>query len=250
MFEKSSIRRRFSGGSTRTFSVHLGYVPQLDEDTGNEKRVYRVAIAVAVAAHLVFFLLQLPELKAIELGEEPQRQVYVVKQIRFTPPQPPAQLQKPKQTKKVKKIPIPDPTPDDPEPLLVEELDVPDVDVLEVGDAVFGIPDGPPGPPIAGLGADGPYRPGGEVTPPIKIYDLSPTYTEEGRQNRIQGVVILETIVDAHGDVVRVKVLKGLPLGLTESAVETAKQWKYRPATRLGEPVAVIMNVTVRFSLQ
>lgn len=250
MFEKTTIGQRYSAGDRRVLGVHLGYVPELDEDDGQEKRGVRLAIGIALAVHLVFFLLRLPELRAVELGPAPERQVYVVKQIRFTPPLPPAQQQVPKKKKKVKKIPIPDPTPDDPEPLLVEELEVPDVEVLEIGDAVFGIPDGPPGPPIAGLGANGPYRPGGDVTAPIKIFDLSPTYTEEGRQNRVQGVVILETIVDAHGDVVRVKVLKGLPLGLTESAVATAKQWKYRPATRLGEPVAVVMNVTVRFSLQ
>lgn len=250
MFEKTSIGQRYSAGRRRVLGVHLGYVPELDRDTSSERRGFRVAIGIALAVHVVFFLLQLPELKAVELGPAPERQVYVVKQIRFTPPLPPAQQQVPKKTKKVKKIPIPDPTPDDPEPLLVEELEVPDVDVLEIGEAVFGIPDGPPGPPIAGLGPAGPYRPGGDVTPPIKIFDLSPTYTEEGRQNRVQGVVILETIVDSNGDVARVKVLKGLPLGLTESAVETAKQWKYRPATRFGEPVAVVMNVTVRFSLQ
>lgn len=249
MFEKSPLRQRYSADGPRGLGVHLGYVPEIEHDEGEDRRAIRLAIALAVVAHLVFFLVRLPELGAVELGPPPDRQVYVVKQIRFTPPKPPAQ-QVPRKTKKVRKIPIPDPTPDDPEPLLVEELDVPEVDVLEVGDAVFGIPDGPPGPPIAGLGPAGPYRPGGDVTPPIKIVDLSPTYTEEGRQNRIQGVVILETIIDANGDVARVKVLKGLPLGLTESAVETAKQWKYRPATRFGEPVAVVMNVTVRFSLQ
>lgn len=249
MFDKSSSWKRH-GGARRTLGVHLGYVPELDSDEEPEKRGFRLALGIAVAIHLVFFLLQLPELKAVELGPEPQRQVFVVKPIRFTPPVPPAQQQIPIQPKKVKKIPIPDPTPDDPEPIVVEEIEVPEVEIVEIGEAVFGIPDGPPGPPIAGLGADGPYRPGGDVTPPLKIFDLSPTYTEEGRQNRVQGVVILETIVDSNGDVARVKVLKGLPLGLTESAVATAKQWKYRPATRFGEPVAVVMNVTVRFSLQ
>lgn len=250
MFEKSSTWQRVSGGSRKVIGVHLGYVPQLDDDSGEDRRFVRVAVAVALLAHLVFFLVRLPELRAVEIGEQRQQKVFVVKQIRFTPPLPPAQQQIPKQKKKVKKIPIPDPTPDDPEPLLVEELEVPEVDALEIGENVFGIPDGPPGPAIAGLGASGPYRPGGDVTPPVKIFDLSPTYTEEGRQNRVQGVVILETIVDSNGDVARVKVLKGLPLGLTESAVTTARQWKYRPATRFGEPVAVVMNVTVRFSLQ
>ena len=64
----------------------MGYVPELDSDSGREKRGFRLAIGIALAVHVVFFLLQLPELKAVELGPEPMRQVYVVKQIRFTPP--------------------------------------------------------------------------------------------------------------------------------------------------------------------
>ena len=248
MFEKSSSLKRFAGGR-KIISVHLGYVPELDRDTAAESRGLKLAIAFAVLAHLVFFLVQLPALKAVEFGPQPQRQVYVVQPIRFSPPKAQPQQQMP-QKKKVKKIPIPDPTPDDPEPIIVEELDVPEVDIVDPGEFIYGIPDGPPGPPIAGLGADGPYRPGGAVTAPEKIFYPSPTYTEEGRQNRVQGVVILEAIVDSNGDVARVKVLKGLPLGLTESAVETAKLWKFRPATRYGEPVAVLVNLTIRFSLQ
>jgi protein TonB len=63
-------------------------------------------------------------------------------------------------------------------------------------------------------------------------------------------VVILEAVIDAEGAVRRVRVLKGLPAGLSESAVETVKQWKFKPATLEGQPVAVIFNLTVSFSLQ
>jgi len=47
-----------------------------------------------------------------------------------------------------------------------------------------------------------------------------------------------------------VKVLKGLDLGLTEQAVEAVKQWKFKPGTLNGEPVDVIFNLTVNFTLQ
>jgi protein TonB len=63
-------------------------------------------------------------------------------------------------------------------------------------------------------------------------------------------VVLLEAVIDVDGSVVNVRVLKGLPQGLTESAAETAKIWKFEPATRNGQPVAVYLNLTVRFSLQ
>jgi len=44
-------------------------------------------------------------------------------------------------------------------------------------------------------------------------------------------------------------VIKGLPLGLSESAVEAVKQWKFKPGTLNGEPVEVIFNLTVNFKL-
>jgi len=70
------------------------------------------------------------------------------------------------------------------------------------------------------------------------------------RQARIQGVVILQAIVDSLGNVGYVKVLKGLPEGLTESAVQVVQEWRYEPATLHGEPVPVYINLTVNFSLQ
>ncbi|MCE2559594.1 MAG: energy transducer TonB [Acidobacteria bacterium] len=77
-----------------------------------------------------------------------------------------------------------------------------------------------------------------------------PNYTEEARRARVQGVVILQAVVDAVGNVGYVKVLKGLPEGLTESAVQVVEQWRYEPATLNGEPVPVYINLTVNFSLQ
>jgi protein TonB len=91
---------------------------------------------------------------------------------------------------------------------------------------------------------------GGSIKPPIKTYFPQPRYTEEARQAQVQGVVILEAVIDAKGNVSRVKVLKGLAAGLTASATETAKQWKFKPATLEGKPVAVFFVLTISFSLQ
>ncbi len=91
---------------------------------------------------------------------------------------------------------------------------------------------------------------GGGVLPPVKIFAPQPLYTEEARLGRVQGVVILEAIIDEDGNVREVKVLKGLPMGLTESAADTARQWRFKPATLDGRPVPVYFNLTVRFSLQ
>ena len=56
--------------------------------------------------------------------------------------------------------------------------------------------------------------------------------------------------IDEQGNVTDVSVLKGLPMGLSEAAVEAVKQWKYKPATLNGKPVAVYFNLTVNFQLQ
>lgn len=67
---------------------------------------------------------------------------------------------------------------------------------------------------------------------------------------RVQGVVILETVIDEHGDVTDVKVLKGLPKGLSEAAVDAVRAWKFKPARKDGMPVAVFYVLTVNFTLK
>jgi len=247
MFEKSATFDRFNAGRRKVIQGHLGYVPELDTERPEERRLFRVAVGLAVAAHLGFFIIQFPGAREKLFDAQRTRSVFVVQQVRFAPPPPRAEQMVPKKTEKKRIIPIPDPTPDDPEPIRLAEVEVPDID-LTLEDVVFGIPEGPP--------ADGPGSLGpvlqltGDITPPEKIFYPSPKYTEEGRQARLQGVVILEAIVDAVGNVSRVKILKGLPLGLSESAVETAQQWKFRPAKKAGQPVAVFLNLTITFSLQ
>lgn len=247
MFEKSPTFSRFGGERKRVIQGHLGYVPELETERPDDRRVFRTAVALAVAAHVGFFLLQLPALKEVALEAPQARSVYVVQQVRFAPPPPRAEKLVPKRTEKKKIVPIPDPTPDDPEPIRLAEVEVPEVE-LTLDDVVFGIPEGPTG---EGPGSIGPVlQLTGDISPPEKIFYPTPKYTEEGRQARVQGVVILEAIVDALGNVSRVKVLKGLPYGLGEAAAETAREWKFRPAKQAGQPVAVFLNLTIRFSLQ
>ena len=87
------------------------------------------------------------------------------------------------------------------------------------------------------------------VKRPRKISGPSPGYTEEDREGRVQGVVIVEAIVDRTGDVTAVKVLKPLSEGLNRSAAKSVKKWKFAPATINGCPVTVYYNLTVNFRL-
>ena len=86
-----------------------------------DKKTMRIAIGVAIALHIVFFLIKVPEMIA-QQQEAKKPKVYVVQQVRFKPPPPKQQKDIPKA--RSKKVPIPDPTPDEPEPIrLPEEID-------------------------------------------------------------------------------------------------------------------------------
>ncbi len=247
MFDDSPTLSKYNGGRRRVIGVHLGHVPYIEPETAEDRKPMKRAIALAVLAHAVFFLLQVPKLREVPQRTGPPKAVYAVKQVRFQPPPPRAEQQIPEQREKRRIIPIPDPTPEEPEPIRIAEIELPEADVPTPGDVVFGIPDGPPGPALSRGRA---LRLTGDITPPEKLFGPTPRYTEEGRQSRTQGVVILEAIVDEEGNVDDVKVLKGLPYGLSDEAVQTASTWKYKPALLNGEPVPVFLNLTIRFSLQ
>lgn len=94
-----------------------------------------------------------------------------------------------------------------------------------------------------------PLRVGGDVKAPVTSRRVEPEYTETARAARVAGVVVVEAIIDKQGNVDAVKVVKDLPMGLGAEAVKAVKQWKFKPGTLNGEPVAVIFNLTVNFKL-
>ena len=99
---------------------------------------------------------------------------------------------------------------------------------------------------------DGIYKVGGDVKEPVQLTRVPPTYPEEARKNRIQGVVKVEAIIDETGHVKKaeVNVSDGDPdESLATAALEAVKQWTYKPATRNGKPVKVRMTITVNFKL-
>jgi TonB family protein len=90
---------------------------------------------------------------------------------------------------------------------------------------------------------------GGDVTPPKIISQPSPTYTEEARQAKFSGTVTVSLIVDKNGMPQNVHVTKGVGMGLDEKAVEAVKQYRFKPATENGKPVAVFENIEVNFKI-
>jgi periplasmic protein TonB len=83
---------------------------------------------------------------------------------------------------------------------------------------------------------------------PVKIVNVEPTYPAIAVAARKEGIVILETVIDAEGRVESVRVLRGVPL-LDEAAVGAVRQWRFTPARLNCQPVPVVMTVTVNFQL-
>ncbi len=90
----------------------------------------------------------------------------------------------------------------------------------------------------------------GSVEPPTKKHARQPRYTKTARKKGTQGVVIVRAIIDKEGRVTTAEVIKGLPNGLAEEAIQAIKGWSFRPATFRGRPVAVYYNLSVNFRLQ
>ncbi|HEY0782467.1 MAG TPA: energy transducer TonB [Thermoanaerobaculia bacterium] len=105
-------------------------------------------------------------------------------------------------------------------------------------------------PPAPLADASTPLRVGGDVTRPEKLSGATPTYTDEARAARLQGVVILEAVIDENGNVTDARVLKGLPMGLDDQALTAVRTWNFKPATLAGRPVKVYYVLTVNFRVE
>jgi len=87
-------------------------------------------------------------------------------------------------------------------------------------------------------------------TKPILLNHANPQYTEEARKNKIQGQVVVRVLVGVDGLVKQVKVVRGLPDGLDEQAIQAAYQLRFNPAMKDGRPVAFWQNITIEFNLR
>jgi protein TonB len=78
---------------------------------------------------------------------------------------------------------------------------------------------------------------------------VEPKYPEAARVAGVEGTVVLDLLIDEKGQVTDIQILRGLPLGVSEAAVEAVSLWQYRPARGRAGPVASRKTVRVLFSL-
>ena len=240
---KYNPRAAAAGAKGRGFAIGIAAFHFQHED--ESPRLFRWGLAAALTLHVVAFVWVFPSWEREITTTRSAQKVFVLQQVRFQPPKPQQAPAQPK--RKVRKVPIPDPTPDLPEPIMREDYKAPEPQIASVDIGDFAeIPEAPSIPGIPGL-----REMSSDLIPPRKLYAPQPAYTEEARQARVQGMVLIRAIVDALGNVTNPRILKGLPSGLADSAVDTVLTWRYEPAmTRAGEPVAVYYNFTINFALQ
>jgi TonB family protein len=109
---------------------------------------------------------------------------------------------------------------------------------------------GPSAGPGVGAGPPGIFPAGKQgVTVPQVIFDPEPSFSDEARKSKAQGIVLLLVVVGKDGHTYDIRVGQGLGMGLDERAVEAVNRWRFRPATLNGEPVATQIAVQVDFRL-
>jgi protein TonB len=89
---------------------------------------------------------------------------------------------------------------------------------------------------------------GSNLKAPRQTFSVSPEYPALARQTHISGTVVVNAVIDEHGNVVGARAVSGHPLLIPE-ALKAVLQWKYEPTLLNGTPVAVEMEVTVHFQL-
>ena len=88
------------------------------------------------------------------------------------------------------------------------------------------------------------------VTTPKLLRDVKPRYAQDAMSRRIEGEVWMDCVVGADGTVTAVRVRTSLDPELDEAAMTAAKQWRFEPGSRDGKPIAVVVTISMGFTLR
>ena len=93
------------------------------------------------------------------------------------------------------------------------------------------------------------YRIGGEVSAPVVLLSRDPEFSDEALRAKYGGVCIVSLIVDEYGMPQNLRVVRKLGYGLDEKAIEAVNHFRFKPAMRNGEPIAVMVSIEINFRL-
>ena len=89
---------------------------------------------------------------------------------------------------------------------------------------------------------------GGDITPPRVVKQTRPKYPQDAFDQKIEGEVVIEVMIDTKGRVTNTRVIKSVP-GLDKAAVDSLKKWRFRPALKNGIPIAFRAHLPVSFKI-
>jgi TonB family protein len=87
------------------------------------------------------------------------------------------------------------------------------------------------------------------LEPAALISKVDPAYPASARSAGVEGTVVLDAEISETGEVTSVTVVRGLPMGVSESAVAAVQRWRYRPARGRMGPVSSHKTVRIQFTL-
>jgi TonB family protein len=108
------------------------------------------------------------------------------------------------------------------------------------------------GPGSGGGTGGGVYQVGNGVTSPIPIYEPRPNYTADAMRAKVQGLVVMDAVVQPDGSVTQVRITRSLDptFGLDQEAVRTVRTWRFKPGMYRGQPVPVLVSIELSFTLR
>jgi general secretion pathway protein A len=110
----------------------------------------------------------------------------------------------------------------------------------EVGKGLLDISTPVPTPPAGSAG--------GQLQAPKLVSSPSPVYPPNALRERVQGIVVLDVLIDETGKVADMKVVSG-PAALRQAAIDALRTWKYEPARLNGQPIAAHTQVNINFTV-
>jgi periplasmic protein TonB len=221
---------------------------------GSRRRVSLLPLSIVVHAVILAAWFIVPLFADTELPDPPNRAMASYVEVKLPPPPaPPVRHEAVSQ-----KAPTvnPDAAPVEAPSKIVPEHEVqPPESGIETEGAIYGITGGvpmkieaapPPPPPVV---EKKPVRLSSGIQAPQKVKYVAPIYPQIALTARREGTVVIDAIIGEDGRVQKATVLQSVPL-LDEAALTAVRQWVFTPTRLNGEPVPVVMTVTVTFHLQ
>jgi len=84
------------------------------------------------------------------------------------------------------------------------------------------------------------------IVAPKVVHQVMPEYSGQGF--RLDGTVLLRIVIDSKGAVKKARVVRGIAHDVDECAIKAVREWRFQPAAKDGKPVAVSIDIEIRFN--